>query len=98
MEQSPWVRGACLVLLLVFVIICGVHVAGIHHHSDSDGLGLGDRLATLILLTVLGLGLIALSRWRIELLSHTRSALNEFCLAAPDVDAFRFRMVAPLRC
>lgn len=64
MEQSPWVRGACLVLLLVFILICGVHLAGIHHDSDSDGLGLVDGISIILLAAVLGFALIALSRWR----------------------------------
>jgi hypothetical protein len=97
MEQSPWVRGACLVLLLVFLLVCGIHLAGIHHGADSDALGLVDRLATTLLLAVLGFALTALSRRRTEGPSDARSAQDEILLATA-FEASHFRLVTPLRC
>jgi hypothetical protein len=97
MEQSSWVRGACLVLLLVFVLICGVHLAGIHHDSDSHGLGLVDRLVSLLLVAILGLGLITVARKTLPVVSRTPAARRQF-LAAAAVQAPSSRMVVPLLC
>lgn len=96
-EQSPWVRGACLVLLVVFLLVCGVHVAGIHHDSDSDGLGLGDRLATILLIAVLGFGLITLAR-KGSLGSSKSWTNSRQTFVAGAVDPSHFRTVVPLRC
>jgi hypothetical protein len=41
------VRALCFVLLVLFVLVCGVHVAGAHHDAELDGLGLGNVIATL---------------------------------------------------
>lgn len=84
-------------LLLVFVLICGVHLAGIHHDSDSHGLGLVDRLATLLLVAVLGFALITLARRTNHVASSNSSAQRQILLAAAD-HAPSSRMVVPLRC
>jgi hypothetical protein len=84
------------VLLLVFILVCGVHVAGIHHDSDSDGLGLVDRLATILLVAVLGLVLITLKRVKSPAFSETEPVRRVIFEAAADPSAFG--MVVPLRC
>jgi hypothetical protein len=97
MEESAWVRGTCLVLLLVFVLVCGVHVAGIHHDSDSHGLGLVDRLAGILLVAILGLGLMTLARRTLPVASSAASARRQILMSAA-VHALSSRMVVPLLC
>jgi hypothetical protein len=96
MEKSPWIRGACLVFLLVFILVCGVHVAEIHHDSDSDGLGLVDRLAIILLVAVLGLVLIALTRKTSRAFSEAEPVRGVIFETAADPSVFG--MVVPLRC
>ena len=48
-ENSPLARVACVALLVLFVLICGVHLMGSHRTSDEDGLGLADGLRQLVL-------------------------------------------------
>jgi hypothetical protein len=84
------------VLLLVFVLVCGVHVAGIHHDADAHGLGLVDQLAGLLLVAALGLAIIKLARSS-PLPSSAPSAQHQI-LAVATVHAPRSRMVVPLRC
>lgn len=84
-------------LLLVFILICGVHLAGIHHDADSDGLGLVDRLVAILLVAALGLALIGPSPRRSEGSSDASPAHNEI-FPVTAVDASHFRIVGPLRC
>lgn len=49
-ENSRLARMACVALLVVFVLICGVHLIGAHHDSEGEGLGLADGLRQLVLL------------------------------------------------
>lgn len=84
-------------LLLVFILICGIHLAGIHHDSDSHGLGLIDQLAAILLFAVLGLIVAALNQKRSLGSSPTRPVHHETFLTAA-VDASAFRLVVPLRC
>lgn len=97
MERSPWVRAACIMLLLVFILICGIHLAGILHDSRGLGLGLIDWLAAILLFAVLGLALAALNQRRSLGSSPTRPVHRETFRTAA-VDASSFRMVVPLRC
>lgn len=96
-RRSAWVRSACLVLLLVFICICGIHLAGVHHDSDSDGLGLVDRLPIILLAAFLGLVMTTLDRRRSQGASETEP-MRRVILQAVAFDASAFRMVAPLRC
>ncbi|MFN2490821.1 MAG: hypothetical protein ABR529_14030 [Actinomycetota bacterium] len=96
-QRSPWVRGACLVLLLIFILICGVHLAGIHHDSDSDGLDLVDWLTAILLIALLALALIAPVRRRTGCASDARPALSEI-FSGTAIEAPHSRMVDPLRC
>jgi hypothetical protein len=42
-----WQRIICLLLLLLLVPVCGVHIAGAHHDSHADSLGVAEaRQAT----------------------------------------------------
>lgn len=96
-RRSPWVRGAFLVLLLIFILVCGIHLAGVHHDSDSDGLGLVDRLPIVLLVAFLGLVLTALDRRRSQEASDI-GQVRRVILQAVAFDASSFRMVMPLRC
>lgn len=84
-------------LLLVFVLVCGVHLAGIHHDFHSDGLGVVDGLATILMAAVLALFLTSLNR-RTSPGSSKAEPAPRAILQAPAVDASAFRMVVPLRC
>lgn len=55
--QSPSARILCLILLVLFLVICGFHIAGARHNGDSSDLGLVDGLALIGMLV----GFIALS-------------------------------------
>ena len=96
-RRSAWVRGAFFVLLLIFILVCGIHLAGAHHDSDSDGLGLVDRLPLILLVALLGLVLTALDRRRNKSASEI-GPVRRVILQAVAFDASSFRMVTPLRC
>lgn len=97
MSRSAWARGACLVLLVLFVLICGVHLTGILHDSDPGGLGLVDGLSAIVLVGVLALLLLAADRLRrpadlglrVSPGRAPRSVLSARCSIPPAV---------PLRC
>lgn len=84
-------------LLLVFILVCGIHLAGAHHDSDSDGLGRVDRLPIFLLLAFLALVMSALERRRGQGASETES-LRRVVLHTLAFDASVFRMEMPLRC
>ncbi len=84
-------------LLLVFILVCGLHLSGVHHDSDSDGLGLVDWLAAIFLLAVLGLILTALFCRKSPDSSATET-VRRVIFQAIAVDASAFRMMMPLRC
>lgn len=65
MQRSTSARILFLVVLVLFVLICGLHVAGAHHGTDVDGLGLVDGLAALVLVGALLAGLAATRRRRV---------------------------------
>ncbi len=84
-------------LLVVLLLVCVVHVTGIHHDSDSDGLGFVDRLGTILLVAVLGIALLALTRTRSLGSSSGRPALPHILVAAAAQGPY-VRTVVPLRC
>ena len=84
-------------LLLVFILVCGIHLAGVHHDSDSDGLGLVDRLPIIFLVALLGLVLTALDR-RGSQGAPEIEPVWRVILQSVAFDASSFRMVTPLRC
>jgi hypothetical protein len=92
------VRGVCLVLLLIFVLICGIHVGGFHHDSDGDGLGLVDRLATILFVALMGLILVALTKEKNPLCTNDDSFGRLELFLSRAVGISPFRMVVPLRC
>jgi len=53
-------RLTLLVLLLVFVIVCGVHVGGLHHDGDAHALGMAIAITSALALA-LAAGLSGLS-------------------------------------
>ena len=84
-------------LLLIFILVCGIHLAGAHHDSDSDGLGLVDRLPIILLVAFLGLVMTALDGMRSPGSSET-GPVRRVIFQAVAFDASSFRMVTPLRC
>ena len=50
-RNSTAAKLVCLALLLLFIAVCGLHVAGAHHDVGADGLGLGH--VTVLVLLVL---------------------------------------------
>ena len=99
MQQSSWARGACLVLLVLFLLVCGIHLAGVPHDSGPDGLGLVDGLGAILLVGALALtlSLMAMGRWRMPAyLGLSPSRRLTFARAVPADSADR--MVVPLRC
>jgi hypothetical protein len=58
-QRSRWAQAGCLALLVIFVLICGVHLFGVQHDSEADGLGFGDGLAVMALGAALGMALVA---------------------------------------
>lgn len=82
-------------LLLLFVVICGIHLAGIHHDSDVGGLALADRLGVILLAAAFALLLVAVRRrWRFDCSSQSsRQRIFAEVLAAESSAP----MVVPLR-
>lgn len=62
MDRSALVRALCLVILLLFLVICGLHVVGVHHVGDLDGLALVDDLTAIALAGGLGFALALFGR------------------------------------
>lgn len=54
-------RAVCILLFLVFLVLCGFHVAGTVHVGDSPGLGLINGLSAFIILVALMTMVIPLS-------------------------------------
>lgn len=52
LSSSSWGRFVCLTLLVLFALVCGVHLAGVHHDADTDGLGLVDALVLISMVLV----------------------------------------------
>jgi hypothetical protein len=96
-KQSPRARGACLVLLLLFVVICGIHIAGIHHDSDADGLSLVDRLATILLIAALAFLFVVLNT-KASLVSRDPRGVHPAIFLSAAGHASSSGIVVPLRC
>ncbi|MDQ4058548.1 MAG: hypothetical protein M3124_05440 [Actinomycetota bacterium] len=56
---TPRFKLCVVILLLAFFVLCGVHLAGIHHHGDGDELGLATTVAGL-----LAMAAVAQALWR----------------------------------
>lgn len=56
-QRSPGLQLLILLLIAVFFVVCGLHLAAAHHDGDSDGLVFGATiLLALLSLVVVGLG------------------------------------------
>ena len=44
MTQSSTGRLLCLAVLLLFVLVCGIHLAGVHHDVDGHAIAVGITL------------------------------------------------------
>ena len=53
LSSSPWAKVACLALLALFVVLCGMHYAGAHFNGDGDGVGLVKSFSIISLLLIL---------------------------------------------
>jgi hypothetical protein len=53
MQRSTAAKTACLLILVLFIVVCGVHLGGIHHDADQGGLGLFDTLSVVALVAAL---------------------------------------------
>lgn len=49
----PRIRLWIVVLLVVFLALCGVHLMGSHHHGEPDGLALALAMATALILVLI---------------------------------------------
>lgn len=96
MERSAVARTLCLVILLLFVMVCGLHLVGAHHDDDLDGLALADGLTVIALAGGLGLALALFVR-RSNL--EGANAIDRFEVAPRSVSYWqpRFKSVVPLR-
>jgi hypothetical protein len=56
-QGSDVAKVICLVVVILFVLVCGVHLAGAHHDGDGDGLGLADRFSAIVLAMALLIGI-----------------------------------------
>ena len=59
-KRSIAARVLLVLLLMVFVVLCGMHFGGAHHDGDGDGL----VLSLDVLLLTLGAALMALTTFR----------------------------------
>jgi hypothetical protein len=61
MQRSTAAKTVCLLILVLFIAVCGVHLGGIHHDADHDGLGLIDTMSVVALVAALFVGVARLS-------------------------------------
>lgn len=54
-RRSPLAKVLVIAFVVIFVLLCGVHLAGAHHDADTDSLGLAIDLFVLTLLAALPL-------------------------------------------
>jgi len=85
-------RFTLLALLLVFVIVCGVHVGGLHHDGDAHALGMAIAITSALALA-LAAGLSGLS----AALDQAGPGGRLAATSALD-DAIGPGVLAPLRC
>ena len=81
-----------MVLLLVFVIVCGVHIGGLHHDGDAHALGMAIAITSALALA-LAAGLSGLS----AALDQAGPGGRLAATSALD-DAIGPGVLAPLRC
>jgi hypothetical protein len=48
-QRSPIALMLCVLLLILFALVCGLHLGGAVH-GDADGLGFADGIASVLLL------------------------------------------------
>ncbi|MFP5298786.1 MAG: hypothetical protein ACLGHL_07355 [Actinomycetota bacterium] len=56
-RRSLGVQLLILLLIAVFFVVCGLHLAAAHHDGDADGLVFGATILALLSLVVIGLGI-----------------------------------------
>jgi Na+-driven multidrug efflux pump len=52
-QRAAGLRALCVLILLLFLLVCGIHIAGAHHDPGPDGLALADGLTDVVLLVLL---------------------------------------------
>ena len=75
-------RTLCVLLLLVFVVLCGLHIAGVHHDGHSDSFGLAADILVVVALAA-------------ALLVLVRADLSR--VSAPFAECFGGHCLRPLR-
>jgi hypothetical protein len=95
-KRSTVTRVLCLVILLLFVLICGIHVAGAHHLGDSDGLALADGVVALAAIGALLLAVAIGGSKRRPPVRPRSSSRRTSSRASPK--SGRGPLVVPLRC
>lgn len=61
LTRSPLIRIVLLLLVAVFFVVCGLHLAAAHHDAEADGLGLGlGQLLSFVLLV----SIMIVTLWR----------------------------------
>lgn len=85
-------RAACILWFLVFLFLCGLHVAGIHHDVDSHSLGLINGLSAFIIFVALMAVLVPLSstnrfsrRPPLRLISMPSATVHRLIPSCPEV-------------
>ena len=51
-HSSTWARVLCVALLVLFVLVCGVHLSGALHDDTAHGIGFLDAFASLFLIVL----------------------------------------------
>lgn len=60
MTQSRSGRLICPAVLLLFVLVCGIHIAGVHHDEDGHVLAIGVTLLVgFVVMAILVEGFVA---------------------------------------
>ena len=91
-------RVLCVALLAAFVLLCGLHLAGAHHDSHGDGLGLASEPLLLALVAAL-LVLVVVTATRRSPAPSASSIAAPFAGAPPPrPTSFRLCLGSPLRC
>lgn len=93
-------RIVCLSLLVLFALICGVHLAGIHHDGDADALGPvgGPEVFSIILLLAVALAVARFSSGRTTSRGEPSPARSFPRTRRPRLALLPSMGVAPLRC
>lgn len=50
LTRSLTARLLCVLVIVLFMGLCGLHLAGAHHDADGDGIALAQLIAILLLL------------------------------------------------